>query len=283
MTQERPVPWAHMKLIHQYVLRVRPTLQPSILVNSLPGSGSSWVGETLGSASNAVYLREPISQPHFARGGAEAVFHVDASAPSAYLQDAADSFRALPRFPSNIVLQLKQWSLWQRRRRRLVVKEVNSLACEWLARHYQLRLVFLVRHPMAVAARAHRLGYWLGPELSVWREQGEFQARTLERAWAFLKNCADKCIVLYEDLCADPTGEFRALVEFAELAWDAHLERHIRTHTEGGDRALPYATTRASRSMLGTWRSEVNPERIEQFKAGFLSITVPWYQSESDW
>jgi len=57
-----PILWARWGFISKLLaLMLRPR-QPSTLVLSLPRSGSSWVGETLGSALNALYLREPVTQ-----------------------------------------------------------------------------------------------------------------------------------------------------------------------------------------------------------------------------
>ena len=48
------------KLSLQIARLLRPQM-PSVLILSFPRSGSSWVGKTLGRASNALYMREPIN------------------------------------------------------------------------------------------------------------------------------------------------------------------------------------------------------------------------------
>jgi hypothetical protein len=105
----------------------------------------------------------------------------------------------------------------------------------------------------------------------------------LRQAWNCLQTYPLQRVVQYEDLCTDPIGQFRALVDFAQLTWDQGLERHVQTHSEGGDRTQPYSTMRNSRSMIGAWRSEVTREQIVQFKAGYCAFDLPWYQSAGDW
>ena len=61
-----PVNWARWGPVSSFLARKFKTAAPPILVFSLPRSGSSWVGEILGSASNALYLREPMTQSNLA-------------------------------------------------------------------------------------------------------------------------------------------------------------------------------------------------------------------------
>jgi len=283
MLRKPAVGWAKLGALSAWIGGALPPRQPSVLVVSLPGSGSSWTGETLGQASNALYLREPLTQPHLNNGGHEAVLPVDEQTAPVYHGYIADAFAALPRFSAKIVIFPEQWGLAQRQRRRLVVKCVNPLACRWLVRHYDLRVIFLVRHPAAVAGRARRLGYWPGPGLDVWEEQGRFQADTLYRALESLQGHGATTFVRYEDLCAEPEGQFRALFEFAGLDWDAQTEMYIRGHTQGGDRSLPYDVSRDSRSMIDAWRQDVTADEALRLEAGYRTRALPWYQAAEEW
>jgi hypothetical protein len=113
---------------------------------------------------------------------AETNFYVDPDdPPAAYAASARAAFSGLPSFalpaerPTRIVRHPGQWSLRQRRQRRLVIKEINPFACEWLLKTYSPRVIYLVRHPAAVALSNARLGFMQGNE--IWREQGLHQGR----------------------------------------------------------------------------------------------------------
>src|SRR5262245_30987828 len=61
-----PVLWANFVRVSRFVAHSIPSVFPPILVISIPRSGSSWLGDSLGISSNALYLREPITQKHLA-------------------------------------------------------------------------------------------------------------------------------------------------------------------------------------------------------------------------
>src|SRR5437016_2265272 len=74
MLRERsPVGWAQFGAASRLLGRAWPPAGPAVVVLSLPRSGSSWVGQTLGLAPEAAYLREPLDQLFLARGGRDAL------------------------------------------------------------------------------------------------------------------------------------------------------------------------------------------------------------------
>jgi hypothetical protein len=78
--------WAPWGPVSRLIARSAPPLCPATLVISLPRSGSSWVGKTLGLSDTALYLREPITQSYLRRFGYSnpSVFSVNPGAPPAY-------------------------------------------------------------------------------------------------------------------------------------------------------------------------------------------------------
>ena len=54
-----PVRWGRFPGLTGMLARALSPAEPPVLVVSLPRSGSSWVGEVLGAAPDAMYLREP--------------------------------------------------------------------------------------------------------------------------------------------------------------------------------------------------------------------------------
>jgi len=290
-----PVRWARFGALSEAIARAWPLAQPPVLVLSLPRSGSSWVGQGLGHAEEALYLREPLTQSHLARGGSLSVFEVDPDAPPReYRRDADRAFCGCPAFRPGIVRRRDDWSLARRRRRRVIIKEVNPLATDWLIRRYRPKVIFLVRHPGAVALSYWKLGWTRlrteerfaalargraarhGPKSAFWAQHGLFQALALERALAALAHHQDHEIVRYEDLCAEPIAGFRRLYAFAGLGWGAGVEDFVAGKTVRDD-SHPYGTSRRSRAMIDAWKGEIAEPDRRALRDAYLERNPPLY------
>jgi hypothetical protein len=265
----------------------------------------------LGSAANALYLREPITQSNLALKKAKrTIIHFDPTNPPPAHKDFADrAFYGLPTFPrSFVVTKPNQWSLFERHYRRLVIKEVNPLACGWLLKRYNPRVIFIVRHLVAVALSYFKLGWvninveeflragrvlantflsrwqqYLQPVSDFWEQHGIMQGAVIRNALDSLTDYPDHRVVLYEELCADPIRVFSDLFNFAGLTWDRKIEKLVMERSSGGDRRNPYSTSRDSRSMINAWKGKVSNEEVNRLQAAYRKFDLPWYQSESDW
>ncbi|MCK4387230.1 MAG: sulfotransferase [Dehalococcoidia bacterium] len=286
-----------------FLARRFETLTPSILILSLPRSGSSWVGEILGSAGNALYLSEPIAQSDLTLGRSQDTAFDPSDPPPAYKRFADRAFCGLPTFPKWLVLRKpNQWSLFERHYRRLVIKEVKPLACGWLLKRYNPRVIFLVRHPMAVALSYLNLGWtdihiekaplasrglantflshWeqhLKSVTDFWDQHGTMQGALLRSILDSLIDYPDQTIVLYEQLCADPIKSFQNLFTFAGLSWDGTIERLITKTSSSSDNNKEYGTSRDSRSMVNAWKGKVSDEEVKRLRAAFMKFDLPWY------
>jgi hypothetical protein len=263
--------------------------RPPVLVLSVPRSGSSWVGVTLGRAQNALYLREPMTQSclaYFRQTGhpQNVVYEVEPSTASGvFARAASKAFSGLPVFPPWVVTFPEQWDLQSRKKRRLVIKEVNPMACKLLVEQYQPRVILLVRHPAAVSLSYVNME-WLSRPLG--RQLGEHLGETLRMALDGLADYDNYTVVTYEELCAAPVSVFQRLYEFSELMWDDSSKAYIRRRTSGEDpdgRDHRYGTSRDSRRMIRAWDSELSKEELEQLRAGYSSFDLPWYQADDDW
>ena len=287
------------------------TLTPSILILSLPRSGSSWVGEVLGSAANALFLSEPIAQSDLALAESKDIAtHFDPADPPQLYRNFADrAFCGLPTFPLWLVVRKPtQWSLFERHSRRLVIKEVKPLACGWLLKRYKPRVIFMVRHPVAVALSYLNLGWtdiniekaplagralintslsrWQRHLKSIsdfWEQHGIMQGALLRNIFDSLLDYPDQRIVLYEELCADPIRVFPELFNFAGLTWDRKIENLIRQRSSGGDTQNPYSTSRNSRSMINAWKGKVSSEEVNRLQSAYRQFDLPWYKSPGNW
>jgi hypothetical protein len=299
-----PVVWANFGPVSHFIACSIPSASPPILVISIPRSGSSWVGKFLGMASDALYLREPISQSYLQKAGlSPVIFEVNvAEMPQAYKAFGASAFRGLPVFPNEIVKHPHQWVLSERRSRNLVIKEVNPLALDWIIQDYRPKVIYLVRHPAAVAYSFFRLGWTtldfraifsqqtlasenLEPERfaeSFWAGQGAFQAIVLKRALKLLEGYKDYTIVRFEDLCTRPTEIFRRLYEFCGFHWNANLDKEIQRHSTSSKqyRVGGYDLERNSAAMINRWTTEIPEETLAQIRETYLFYNPPLYGPE---
>lgn len=278
-----PVWWARWGSLSAWLANRRPPLSPAVLILSFPRSGSSWLGETLGQAANALYLREPVNLSYQAEGGRGTVVEIDPDHPlPAYRLAATLAFHGIPAFKPGIVQWPNQWRLAQRSQRRVVIKEVNPRACPWLLAAFQPRVVFLVRHPAAVSLSYRSMGWWQGVAPAQWEKHGARQAAALRVAWDALHEYPDQRTVTYEELCADPLAVFGALFAFCGLTWDATSAAFIQRHTTQGD-AAPGSTSRRSQAMPDAWRGRVSAQELAALRRGFAAAALPWYSRDDDW
>lgn len=304
-----PVGWVGLGRITTSIAQLLPPQQPPVLVLSLPRSGSSWVGEVLGSASNALYLREPITQSYKQLGRNQpTVLDIDPAHPDVDMaRFANDAFNGIPDFFPDIIRDVSQWGLRSRSRRKVVIKEVNPLAAKWLTSAFNPFVILLVRHPAAVAASYQRLG-WQNPPLAdvsnslerlkggdgwqgalqsnssdFWTRHGLMQGGSLHYALSVLQDYPNKAVVRYEDVCLDPAGYFRELFRSAGLDWNAQSGGLIRKKTIGDDQAGPYSTSRDTKSMPRAWAAKVTRDEADRLRAAFSKFDLPWYAADDDW
>jgi Sulfotransferase family len=268
---ETAIKWASWGPLSRGIARVLRPRQPAVLVLSLPRSGSSWVGDMLGAASNALYLREPFTQTDLAVNVRQVFNPPDYPPLEATMRRLADkAFLGLPDFRPKVVVAPEQWDLRHRRRGRVVIKEVNPRACRWFVENYRPRVVFLLRHPAALAWSSVRM-QWLGPTPADWEQRGREDRETLRQMWAPLKNYANHLRVYYEDLCNDPLRGFQQLYEFAGLTW---TDAVARTVAENGAE---------SPQKVNAWRTDASAEHLRALRRGFDGSDPDWSRWDDDW
>ena len=283
--------WSRFKVTRALADRLSPPVRRPVLILSLPRSGSSWVGDVLGAARNALYLREPMNQLHLKSGGEETLIEFSADeVPQAYEEAARRIADADPHFPQGlgVVKNRRRWRMKRSREARVVVKEVNPLAIDWMLERLQPRLIFVVRHPAAVALSFVKLGWWGGEageerERHDWTKYGARLAEVLNRSVDSIERWRDSQVVQYEELCLSPVDGFRDLFDFAGLSWSEALEQEVLTRSVGGDRANTYSTSRDSREVSTAWRSEITEDALRDLRTGWDQHRLPWYQADDEW
>lgn len=299
-----PVWWANFGSVSEALARRLPMQQPPVLLVSFPRSGSSWLGRLLSYASNACYLREPITQARrrWHPGTPHAVTDAGINqAPRHYARYADRAFAGCPAFSYATVLDPSDWALRHRHKRRVLIKEVNPFAVGWMRKRYAPTVIHLMRHPVAVAHSMHRRGWTtqrlhdylsserlaqspLNPDAlpnSFWGQIGAVQGLA-HRAVREACSADAYTPVRYETLCADPVGTVRRLCRAVGLAWSASMPAAIRSHSAASsgdassDASDPYSTTRRSENRATAWKN-APAEQIQAVRAGYMATEPEVY------
>lgn len=275
-----------------------PVRRPPILVLGMPRSGTTWVGRTFGAAPNALYLNEPISEVHVAEHKGATFFEIDpANPPETYVWPARFAARGVPAFgPRTLGADSARWRLWNRLGKRVVIKEVNPLALDWFRAELKPDLVYVVRHPAAVAlslaergwdfpAYEHRFLPASHAELptdvpdTFWGRIGAVQGVALRRATGLRT-------VAYEDLCRAPMATYRELYDAVGLRWSVEVEVAVVASTSGAETvgaADPAGTTRNTAAMADAWRDRIDPAALRDVRVGWEATAPDRYVAEDDW
>lgn len=271
LRQTRPNRWVNHGPVSRLAARVIRPKGPPVLVLSIPRSGSSWVGEMLGSASDAMYLREPVTQsdPEVNRRVVFDPYQEPALLPA--VRRLADlAFGGVPDFPEKVVIRPHQWGLKTRRSKRVVIKEVNPLACRWFVDRYRPRVVTLLRHPAATAMSSQNQA-WLGTSPDDWAVRG----RDTGRAWLAMADAldgyADCRTVFFEQLCRDPVTNYRDLFAFAGLTWDDAAEAKVADYG------------RSSVARIDAWRDQAPAAAVQALRDAYRRFDLEWYRGDNEW
>ena len=182
------------------------------------------------------------------------------------------------------------------------MKEINPFMLDWLIEDFQPRIIYLIRHPAAVADSFNRLGY-NGKQLesrfgkgtlekcdnyrqythSFWADHGAMQAMVLNEVTKKVQNYKDLRIVQYEHLCLNATSVFKELYDFAELEWNDQIENYIlkRTAPQTVD-THDFSTLRNSSYEMTKWKKQLSAEQVQDVKDAWLSFDPPFY-GPSEW
>jgi Sulfotransferase family len=170
----------------------------------------------------------------------------------------------------------------------LITKSVHLAFClEWIAAHWDIRVVVVSRHPLAVIASWMKLGYkGRYPELE---EDPRVRERYLDRwgvqplpkgssdlvsiAWAVgMVSAAHDDVarrhpewveVSHDRLVAAPAPGFRELATACGLTWGDQAERFLQETDRPGDR---YEINRST-SELDVWKQKFSEEDVKEVAA----------------
>lgn len=278
-----PLLWTRLGGLSLALARFLPLQRPALVILSLPRSGSNWVADVLGRAPNAACLREPLTASRLEAGLVGGIVATEgARLPDSYHSAGRKVTLGLPHFPPerHVVLDPDQWAYARRRQRRLVVKEINPYLAQWFISALAPRIVYLLRHPAAVALSFQERGWW--PAQNPWHSLGRHFGRAQAAAWNALQGYGQVRFVDYDALCAKPESIFRELYAFAGLTWSESVAERLRQQTTRTD-SQPYGVHRVSRNQVRAWVGKIAPDDLAALKAGYTEYPHPWHQAEADW
>jgi hypothetical protein len=300
--------WSKFSFITDFLSNGPPPQKPPVLLLSLPRSGSTWVGNILGSAPNALYLREPMNQSYLHLvGQGPTVFSMDrCEKKNSYKTFTSNAFNGIPRFNSLIVFYPNQWAYSGRGKKRILIKEVNPLILPWILDQYEPRIIYLVRHPAAVANSYFTKGwagdqfpnsfsneelkvmkdtYTLPNENNFWLKSGAFQSVVQKLTLAVLSKQRDCLTVLYEDICRNPMAEFTKLFNFCEFVLTEKIKKKIDGTSNSNSAYIPgeYDLNRDSGRMIDRWKTLVDRKDSDSLRHAYLLNEPVFYREEKDW
>ena len=209
-----------------------------------------------------------------------------------------------------------------RRKRALLDDPYASLAAPWIAEEFDGQVALLVRHPAAMVASYRKLGYrahfrhfldqpqLMADYLEPWRADMEALVETDDRVaqvatfWTMLHrvlaDMADRSdrlhVVRYEDLCADPAGEFERLFTRMGLEFNDAARAEVVRGTEGSSKNQSHAWRVSrrgglsrtafrpmdSRSMIWAWKDKISPGEAARIRAIAGPVAERFY-GDADW
>jgi len=291
----------HIKLTGAYycswnkvVTSLLPFKSPTILLLSYPRSGSSWRGDILSKSESVAYLREPIRQPLRAKGGKYTLIDIknDPLAYSIYRQLSDEAFQGVPSDP-DIINKIHHFSLFHRRTRHLLIKEVNPKATGLYCQRYCPKILFILRYPAAVALSFARQG-WLespdtqldtgDPDAGLWEKFGYAYGSTIKNALDIIQNYCEREIILYENLALDPEVRFRRIFQSLDIDIPQDYKEMVQNYFYSQKQAENnYRTRRISINLAYEWCEELLNQKIALLRKGFTISGLEFYSDATDW
>ena len=260
--------------------RIYTFKQPSILLLSYPRCGSSWIGNILSFSPDIAYLREPVNQAYQKRYMDWAVIDPfrDRTTLTRYTRLADQAFAGIP--PMNVpgvMDNSDDFSLSGRSRKTLMIKEVNPLAGGFYASRYSPKILFLIRHPAAVADSFERMGWLKGQ----FEEFGYSYASVISRAIEDISKGWSR-VILFEDIAANPEKRFDNLFDSLDVRPPIEFKKVVTQFSDHArDNQDPYSIRRVSQDEVNKWQRNLNSSQIDAVMTGYLRSNLKYYTDSS--
>jgi hypothetical protein len=274
-------------------LSILPPPRQAMVIAGSGRGGTTWVGALFAARPHTLTLFEPWDRRHVPGFPSPFVRTYIPPDATAHPCDSAFADALCGRSQTD-------WTLAHNTARlatRVVVKEIRAnLYLGYLARRFQPRLLWLIRHPCAVVHSRLRLGwdthlddFLLQPALM--RDHLDPFADRLRAATSPLERHTLTWIVENWVPWRDLRPEQAAVAHYEDVVEDP-LHHHARIAARWGVRLPPPADPRrpsgtahqspatASADYLGGWRTELAPRDIDRILSLVHAFGIPWYDHQ---
>ena len=295
-----------------------------IYVTGAPRSGTTFVGKVLSMPPTVDYIHEPFNPDCGLPGVDQRFAYVDADDPDPAWVARTDSLQAYEaRLRTGYYPEDTPGRRWLKTvigsrgpfyyrlarlnpvSRHAVVKDpIGCLMTEFLARHFSMAPVILIRHPAAFVSSYKRLSWT--PQLGALRQQPALVSRYFgsgkglddtgdpivdaARLWAALHTVIgdqidrnpDWIVVRHEDLSVAPAATFESLYHRLGLNWTPRVSRRIEGMTRGSNRSEAKASKvqdfkRDSSSLLSLRLDGLTLEEHGKIVDAVSPVALRWY------
>jgi len=270
-------------LTHPYTIflaKIIPFKKPATILLSYPRSGSSWIGKILSYSPDLAYLREPINEVFteiYQQGALIDPYQDEVTLQRyTYLSDQVLSGISPYNFPW-VIERLNDFSVFSRRHRSLLIKEVNPLAAGFFVKKYYPQIVLILRHPAAVADSFERVGWLQAESESDWEEFGFQYGMHMVQAIEAIK-AGWYQVIKYEDFATDPQDQFEKLFSILGVRkpkeFDNIINNYCETVSDGSD---PYNIRRSSINEVDKWSKNLPQSSIAAIMNGYRKTGLGYY------
>ena len=264
-----------------------------IFITGAPRSGTSWLGQILGSYSGMRYVYEPfnhqwnpklsgqLQQFKYLSGGAKASLEINRNGDRAF--EGRQNIKQIGR-----ALYRGYWMHTLGPFDRVVVKDPTAvLMADWIQHRYAADIVFITRHPCGFASSIMAQGWkislkrlfnqkplmdeYLGEfsdlleraEQDPWLRLGAFWGAVHFVAFKQLNRYAHWHLCIYEDLCNDPIRQVLAVTERLGLGSLNNSTLKLLNSRRNQNEGDSGSTRKDSKKMPEIWKERLSPHQID--------------------
>lgn len=297
-----------------------------ILVTGPHRSGTTWVGRTISQVENVELVYEPFNL-ETTRYNFEYTFdhwfeHVPTSSKYSEIQHEFDRYipNSVFQYPAKIcretgyslktpLIYLKYLLLSANRPRFLLKDPIALLSAGWLYERYDLKVVCMMRNPLAFAGSLKKQGWdfnfenfldqkklmntWLQPfkeEMERIVQESDFIDR-ISLLWNVLnyvileyqEKYPEWLFMKHEELARNPKENFRIMFHYLSLEFNREIEKYINEFTSKKNPVEADSNEyqpRDAKKTVDAWRDRLTDEEIKRVKEATSKICKQLYPEE---
>jgi len=299
-----------------------------VLVTGSHRSGSTWVGRMLSFSPDMAYLYEPFNLLHDSGMCGINFVHWYTYVCDANSGQYSSSYRQTLQFHYDLQLALSQfkdtrsrlislrnvfkhWFYRISKKRPLIKDPIALLSSEWLASHFDMQVVVLIRHPAAFAGSlkinnwAFPFAHFLEQELLMKDHLHPFDAELTKFAqtqqpivaqaallWKILhymigkfqKQHPEWLFVRHEDLSRDPIGGYEQIYKFLGMEYTKPIQTKIRSYSLGENEhpamARDMHIRRTSLDNIAKWKERLTEQEVQYIRETVQPISQLFYHDD---